>query len=34
MKTYTLIGPWNNLATISPYSISATNAAKFYRAAE
>ncbi len=30
----TLSGPWNDVANISPYSVSATNAAKFYRAAE
>ena len=30
----TLLGPWNSVANSSPYSVSATNAAKFYRAAE
>ena len=30
----TLFGPWNNVTTTSPYAVSATNAAKFYRAAE
>jgi hypothetical protein len=27
----TLIGPWNDVAKTSPYSLSATNAAKFHR---
>ena len=30
----TLSGPWNDVTNISPYSVSAANAAKFYRAAE
>jgi len=30
----TLLGPWNNVANISPYAVSAANAAKFYRAIE
>jgi hypothetical protein len=30
----TLSGPWNNVANISPYSVSAANGTKFYRAAE
>ena len=30
----TPLGPWNNVANISPYAASATNAAMFYRAAE
>jgi hypothetical protein len=30
----TLLGPWNGVTNISPYAISAVNAAKFYRAAE
>ena len=30
----TLLGPWSNVTNISPYSVSATNAAEFYRAAE
>jgi hypothetical protein len=30
----TIFGPWNNVATNSPYAVSATNVAKFYRAAE
>jgi hypothetical protein len=30
----TLLGPWNNVANISPYAVSAANAAKFYRAVE
>ena len=29
-----LSGPWNNVTNISPYSVSATGAAKFYRAVE
>lgn len=29
-----ILGPWNSLADISPYSVPATNAAKFYRAVE
>jgi len=30
----TLLGPWSDVANISPYAVSATNAARFYRAAE
>jgi len=30
----TLSGPWNEVATNSPYATSVTNAAKFYRAVE
>jgi hypothetical protein len=30
----TLNGSWNDVTNISPYSVSATNAARFYRAAE
>jgi len=30
----TLSGPWNGVTKISPYLVSAANAAKFYRAAE
>jgi metallophosphoesterase (TIGR03768 family) len=30
----TLNGSWNDVTNISPYSVSATNAAKFYRAVE
>jgi hypothetical protein len=30
----TLLGPWSDVANTSPYAVSATNAAKFYRAAE
>jgi hypothetical protein len=30
----TLSGPWNDVTDTSPYTVSATNAAKFYRAAE
>ena len=30
----TLSGPWNDVTIVSPYTVSATNAAKFYRAAE
>ena len=30
----TLLGPWNDVTDTSPYTIPATNAAKFYRAAE
>jgi metallophosphoesterase (TIGR03768 family) len=30
----TPLGPWSDIANISPYAVSATNAAKFYRAAE
>jgi hypothetical protein len=30
----TLNGPWNGVTNISPYSVSAVNGAKFYRAAE
>jgi metallophosphoesterase (TIGR03768 family) len=30
----TLVGPWSNVTNTSPYAASATNAAKFYRAAE
>jgi metallophosphoesterase (TIGR03768 family) len=30
----TLSGSWNDVTNISPYAMSATNAAKFYRAAE
>jgi metallophosphoesterase (TIGR03768 family) len=29
-----LLGSWNDVANISPYTVSATNVAKFYRAAE
>jgi hypothetical protein len=29
-----LSGPWNDVTSTSPYTISATNAASFYRAAE
>jgi hypothetical protein len=29
-----LSGPWNDVTNTSPYSVSAANAAKFYRAAE
>jgi metallophosphoesterase (TIGR03768 family) len=29
-----LLGLWNNVTNISPYTVSATNVAKFYRAAE
>jgi hypothetical protein len=29
-----LNGPWTDVTTNSPYSVSAANAAKFYRAAE
>jgi hypothetical protein len=29
-----LSGSWNDVTNISPYSVSATNTAKFYRAAE
>ena len=29
-----ILGPWNNVATNSPYTVSAANGAKFYRAAE
>ena len=30
----TLLGPWTDVTNTSPYTVSATNAAKFYRAAE
>ena len=30
----TLLGPWNNVANISPCAVSAATAAKFYRAVE
>jgi len=30
----TLSGPWNNVTNASPYAVSATNAASFYRAVE
>jgi metallophosphoesterase (TIGR03768 family) len=30
----TLSGPWNDVTNTSPYTVSAANAAKFYRAAE
>jgi hypothetical protein len=30
----TLLGPWSNVASSSPYAMPAVNAAKFYRAAE
>ena len=30
----TIIGPWTDVTNSSPYSVSAANAAKFYRAAE
>ena len=29
-----LSGPWNDVTNVSPYSVSATNAARFYRATE
>ena len=29
-----ILGPWNDVATNSPYTVSAANGAKFYRAAE
>jgi hypothetical protein len=29
-----LNGPWTDVTNISPYAVSAANAAKFYRAAE
>jgi hypothetical protein len=29
-----LNGSWNDVTNISPYSVSVTNTAKFYRAAE
>ncbi len=29
-----LLGPWNDVTDTSPYTVSATNGAKFYRAAE
>jgi hypothetical protein len=29
-----LLGPWTNVTDTSPYSESATNEAKFYRATE
>ncbi len=29
-----LLGPWSDIANISPYTVSAANAAKFYRAVE
>jgi hypothetical protein len=28
------LGPWNNVATNSPYAVPAANGAKFYRAVE
>lgn len=30
----TLLGPWNDVTNLSPYTVSATNAANFYRAVE
>ncbi len=30
----TLLGPWNIVTTVSPYTVSAANAAKYYRAAD
>ncbi len=30
----TLLGPWNNVTSISPYTVSAANTAKFYRGVE
>ena len=29
-----IAGPWNDVTNVSPYTVSATNAANFYRAAE
>ena len=29
-----LLGPWSDIANISPYTVSAANGAKFYRAVE
>jgi hypothetical protein len=29
-----ILGPWNNIANTSPYAVSATNVASFYRAVE
>ena len=29
-----VLGQWSDIANISPYTVSATNAARFYRAAE
>ena len=29
-----LIGPWSNIANVSPYKVANANAAKFYRAVE
>jgi len=29
-----ILGPWNNIANTSPYTVCATNAASFYRAVE
>jgi hypothetical protein len=29
-----ILGPWNDVTDASPYTVSAANAAKFYRAAE
>ena len=29
-----ILGPWNNIANTSPYTVCATNAASFYRAFE
>ena len=30
----TILGPWNDVTDTSPYAVSATNSAKFYRACE
>jgi hypothetical protein len=30
----TILGPWTNVTNTSPYTVTATNSAKFYRAAE
>jgi hypothetical protein len=30
----TLLGPWNDVTNTSPYTVSAANTAKFYRAVE
>src|ERR1035437_9675318 len=30
----TILGPWTNVTNTSPYTVTATNAAKFYRACE
>jgi len=29
-----VLGQWSDIANIRPYTVSATNAARFYRAAE